>query len=102
MCTADAVVVTRGGGGNRTRVQGFAGPCLGHSATPPRPAPSLRPLSGLLRTVLAFGTVVRRSAPPSGRRDSNPRPSPWQGDALPTEPRPRDSPSYGALPPDHS
>src|SRR4051794_36319865 len=27
---------------------------------------------------------------PSGRRDSNPRPSPWQGDALPTEPRPRD------------
>lgn len=27
-------------------------------------------------------------ASPSGRRDSNPRPSPWQGDALPTEPRP--------------
>src|SRR2546425_2314032 len=25
----------------------------------------------------------------SGRRDSNPRPSPWQGDALPTEPLPR-------------
>ncbi len=25
----------RGGGGNRTRVQGFAGPCLSHSATPP-------------------------------------------------------------------
>ncbi len=25
----------------------------------------------------------------SGRRDSNPRPSPWQGDALPAEPRPR-------------
>ncbi len=24
----------------------------------------------------------------SGRRDSNPRPSPWQGDALPTEPLP--------------
>src|SRR3546814_6494483 len=24
-----------GGGGNRTRVQGFAGPCLSHSATPP-------------------------------------------------------------------
>ena len=24
----------------------------------------------------------------SGRRDSNPRPSPWQGDALPAEPRP--------------
>src|ERR671925_415837 len=26
----------------------------------------------------------------SGRRDSNPRPPPWQGGALPTEPRPRD------------
>ena len=25
----------------------------------------------------------------SGRRDSNPRPSPWQGDALPAELRPR-------------
>src|SRR5687768_16126224 len=24
----------------------------------------------------------------TGRRDSNPRPSPWQGDALPTEPLP--------------
>ena len=27
--------------------------------------------------------------PPSGRRDSNPRPSPWQGDALPAALRPR-------------
>src|ERR1700734_2234973 len=27
----------------------------------------------------------------SGRRDSNPRPSPWQGDALPAEPRPHAS-----------
>ena len=26
----------RGGDGNRTRVQGFAGPCLSHSATPPQ------------------------------------------------------------------
>src|SRR5437764_6659221 len=25
----------RGGAGNRTRVEGFAGPCLNHSATPP-------------------------------------------------------------------
>ena len=33
----------------------------------------------------------------SGRRDSNPRPSPWQGDALPTEPLPLDDrPDYGA------
>src|SRR5207253_6315360 len=30
----------------------------------------------------------------SGRRDSNPRPSPWQGDALPTEPRPRGTRLY--------
>src|SRR6266851_9000920 len=29
----------RGGDGNRTRVQGFAGPCLSHSATPPRGCP---------------------------------------------------------------
>src|SRR5438552_3142350 len=27
-----------GGDGNRTRVQGFAGPCLSHSATPPQKA----------------------------------------------------------------
>src|SRR3972149_6079997 len=27
---------------------------------------------------------------PGGRRDSTPRPSPWQGDALPTEPLPLD------------
>lgn len=33
---------------------------------------------------------------PSGRRDSNPRPSPWQGDALPTEPRPRAFHALGA------
>ena len=66
----------RGGGdGNRTRVQGFAGPCLSHSATPPQ---------GACRK------GIRTSE--SGRRDSNPRPSPWQGDALPTEPRPRRAP----------
>ena len=29
----------------------------------------------------------------SGRRDSNPRPSPWQGDALPTEPLPLEAPT---------
>ena len=31
----------------------------------------------------------------SGRRDSNSRPSPWQGDALPAEPLPRDYPLCG-------
>ena len=29
----------------------------------------------------------------SGRRDSNPRPQPWQGCALPAEPRPREAPT---------
>ena len=33
---------------------------------------------------------------PSGRPDSNRRPSPWQGDALPTEPRPRGRSLYRA------
>src|SRR5205809_1350432 len=33
------------------------------------------------------GAAVREESW-SGRRDSNPRPSPWQGDALPTEPLP--------------
>ena len=28
--------ISGGGDGNRTRVQGFAGPCLSHSATPPQ------------------------------------------------------------------
>ena len=70
----------RGGGdGNRTRVQGFAGPCLSHSATPPQGA--------CRKGIQTF---------PSGRRDSNPRPSPWQGDALPTEPRPH-RPSGAAI-----
>ena len=34
--------------------------------------------------------VICRAKKWSGRRDSNPRPSPWQGDALPTEPLPLD------------
>src|SRR6478609_5694067 len=37
-------------------------------------------------TVEALQVVAWTS--PSGRRDSNPRPSPWQGDALPTALRP--------------
>ncbi len=32
--------------------------------------------------------TAQRAKEWSGRRDSNPRPSPWQGDALPTEPLP--------------
>ena len=43
-------------------------------------------------------TTRRRGSGPqgeewSGRRDSNPRPSPWQGDALPTEPLPLEDPT---------
>src|SRR4026209_1487700 len=40
------------------------------------------------------GAAVRKEKW-SGRRDSNPRPSPWQGDALPTEPLPLESPTTG-------
>ena len=64
-------VVPRGGNGIRTRVHGFAGRCLAS-----RPSHQ-------------EGPQVRKPEPlPSGRRDSNPRPSPWQGDALPTALRP--------------
>jgi hypothetical protein len=105
--TPDIVVISSlatlskgGGDGNRTRVQGFAGPCLNHSATPPRKLLQ-RPDDQHRR--LTMDPENRRvqtrrcSASPSGRRDSNPRPSPWQGDALPTEPRPRAShPADGA------
>ncbi len=52
------------GGGTRTRTEdeGFAVLCLSRLAMPPK-----------------FSFYW------SGRRDLNPRPSPWQGDALPTE-----------------
>ena len=33
----------------------------------------------------------------SGRRDSNPRPSPWQGDALPAELRPRQNETIAVM-----
>src|SRR3954447_19095777 len=66
---APTAPIARGGCGNRTRVQGFAGPCLSHSANPPE---------SLVGRRLGGG-----AAEASGRRDSNPRPSPWQGDALP-------------------
>src|SRR5450755_1375040 len=86
-CSPAELIARRGGSGNRTRVQGFAGPCLSHSAIPPAGLP----LGGQARVPLSR-TGRRRAgrlpALPSGRRDSNPRPSPWQGDALPTEPRP--------------
>lgn len=36
-----------------------------------------------LRNALGMKRVLRRSVNWSGKRDLNPRPSPWQGDALP-------------------
>src|SRR5699024_10935160 len=57
----------RAGGGLRTRVYGFAGRCL---ASRPRHR---------------HGSAMTT---PSGGRDADTRPSPWQGDALPTEPHP--------------
>ncbi len=65
--TAPIAPVLRGGDGIRTRVDGFAGRCL-----------ASRPLHQKPQCGLS-----------SGRRDSNPRPSPWQGDALPAALRPR-------------
>src|SRR5690606_24993150 len=73
----------RGGDGIRTRVYGFAGRCL-----------ASRPLHH--ETHPPASRAVLGSVPQSGRRDSNPRPSPWQGDALPAEPRPRD---FSQIPP---
>ena len=88
MCTATAVTLSRlrGGGGNRTRVQGFAGPCLSHSATPPG---GRDPTTAARATRRAPGSSAAEGGASSGRRDSNPRPSPWQGDALPAALRPR-------------
>jgi hypothetical protein len=66
----------RGGGGNRTRVQGFAGPCLSHSATPPAPT---FPAGGIMaldirRTVRAWGLRdgIRRLRADDGIRTRDP------------------------------
>ena len=66
---------------NRPRWRRDLNPCTRICSPLPRlsATPPVRP-----------GLVAAGTRPtPSGRRDSNPRPSPWQGDALPTEPRPR-------------
>src|SRR6266487_3428828 len=49
-----------------------------------------RAIPGTTRAIPVRGEA-RRAEKWSGRRDSNPRPSPWQGDALPTEPLPLDA-----------
>ncbi len=83
----------------RTRRRRESNPCTGLCRPLPKPlghSASRPPLPALL-----IGARCRSSDrvrhPSSGRRDSNPRPSPWQGDALPTEPRPR---AVEHLPPD--
>ena len=63
----------------RTGGEGFAGLCL---TTWPRRHPGV--LS--YKELIGFPTSSLRQW--SGQRDSNPRPSPWQGDALPAEPCP--------------
>ena len=50
-----------------------------------RVLPAFRATREGRRSRAAAGSGQRNGA---GRRDSNPRPSPWQGDALPTEPLP--------------
>jgi hypothetical protein len=60
---------------------------LGHSA---QPSASEARIGGSECSLAEGHRAVNAAS--SGRRDSNPRPSPWQGDALPTEPRPHASP----------
>src|ERR1043165_301585 len=53
---------------------------------------------GTSSVVVSFPSTFRLSVLPSsssGRRDSNPRPSAWKADALPTELHPRASPHGG-------
>jgi hypothetical protein len=57
----------------------------------PRWRRDLNPCTRLCRPLPRLSATPPRKAArprPSGRRDSNPRPSPWQGDALPTALRP--------------
>src|SRR5699024_9919885 len=77
LCGADG-----GGYGIRTRVHGFAGRCL---ASRPTHHECFR-----IHVKRRSRRVVERAAPRSGRPDSNRRPSPWHGDALPPELRPHD------------
>ncbi len=87
--SSDSVRVSRRGP-ELNRCTGFCRPLPNHSATPPKrlaghagPQRSLR--DGRKRS-------PRDRLRWSGRRDSNPRPPPWQGGALPAEPRPRVAP----------
>src|SRR3954465_8331068 len=54
-------------------------------------AEELRAISAI--DLFASSTTTQRCEIQSGRRGSNPRPSAWEADALPTELRPRSRPS---------
>ncbi len=99
--------VSNGGGddGNRTRVNGFADRSLTTRARRRAAGCPARIRTSVHGSKVRCPTTRRRgteSAGPSrakkwsGRRDSNPRPSPWQGDALPTEPLPPVASDYDA------
>ena len=90
------------GTGNRTRMglppQDFKSRASTDFATPARiwqrphpalPANAKRERCGRSRLAPASGTRRRIHLLKSGKRDSNPRPQPWQGCALPTELFPR-------------
>ena len=86
MCLQAVTTTTGGGGRNRTAVRGFAGPCLNHSATPPRlrttggqpnglrspPSASARNGSGRTFPSAASGRPARRRRR-SGRQPGPPR-----------------------------
>ena len=60
----------------------------GDSGCPSRIRTSVHGSKVRCPTTRRRGSASSRAKKWSGRRDSNPRPSPWQGDALPTEPLP--------------
>ena len=75
---------------NRPRWRRDLNPCT--RICSPLPRLSATPPWGVRLPLVDWRTLLPKGwarLAPSGRRDSNPRPSPWQGDALPTEPRPR-------------
>ena len=70
---------------------GFAGELAPDAGCPSRIRTSVHGSKVRCPTTRRRGSGPRRRNW-SGRRDSNPRPSPWQGDALPTEPLPPEDP----------
>ena len=78
----------------RTRLAGgaWSGVGVGHAARcqgTVEPPPGLEPGTPSLPWKCSTAELRRRYGRESGRRDSNPRPSAWKADALPTELLPR-------------